>query len=192
MSYFNRFEETKRKMNNLLEGKSSSYSDTTLTDNATYSYKTQPDIGDIIGVSRGFYEHYGIYIGNNNVIHFASKESDVSLNNMIIETDLTTFLRGETEFFAIDFDKFNQGMKKAEIVDELAEVFFGMDTSKVPGLEYTLLSPEETIERAKSQIGKRDYDLSYNNCEHFAMWCKTGVKECNQFLTKPYRTSFSI
>ena len=30
------------------------------------------------------------------------------------------------------------------------------------------LSPEETIERAKSRIGEKRYHLIRNNCEHFA------------------------
>jgi len=33
---------------------------------------------------------------------------------------------------------------------------------------------EETIARAKSQIGKKGYDFLLSNCDHFAMWCKTG------------------
>ena len=28
--------------------------------------------------------------------------------------------------------------------------------------------------RAESRIGERDYDVFGNNCEHFAVWCKTG------------------
>ena len=34
--------------------------------------------------------------------------------------------------------------------------------------------PDVVIERAKSRLGERRYDLLTNNCEHFATWCKTG------------------
>ena len=33
---------------------------------------------------------------------------------------------------------------------------------------------EETLRRARSRIGERDYDFTTNNCDHFATWCKTG------------------
>ncbi len=36
------------------------------------------------------------------------------------------------------------------------------------------------LERAESRLGEREYDLFFNNCEHFANWCKTGRNECEQ------------
>gem|GEM_PF-2322864 len=34
--------------------------------------------------------------------------------------------------------------------------------------------PDETLRRARSRIGEKGYDLATNNCDHFAIWCKTG------------------
>jgi hypothetical protein len=31
-----------------------------------------------------------------------------------------------------------------------------------------------TLRRAMSRLGEQDYNLLFNNCEHFATWCKTG------------------
>lgn len=42
------------------------------------------------------------------------------------------------------------------------------------------LSPDIVILRAESQLNKAGYDLFYNNCEHFATWCKTGYKKSEQ------------
>ena len=36
-------------------------------------------------------------------------------------------------------------------------------------------SPATVIDRARSRLGERDYDLVHNNCEHFATWCKLGA-----------------
>lgn len=36
------------------------------------------------------------------------------------------------------------------------------------------------IDRAESRLGERQYDLFFNNCEHFANWCKTGDSDCEQ------------
>jgi len=35
-------------------------------------------------------------------------------------------------------------------------------------------SAEETVRRARSRIGEKDYNFITNNCDHFATWCKTG------------------
>lgn len=45
---------------------------------------------------------------------------------------------------------------------------------------YHLYSPEETVSRAKSRLGERGYNLLWNNCEHYAVWCKTGLHESHQ------------
>lgn len=34
--------------------------------------------------------------------------------------------------------------------------------------------PEETIARAMSRLGDGEYNLAFNNCQHFARWCVTG------------------
>ena len=34
--------------------------------------------------------------------------------------------------------------------------------------------PDVVVERAESRLGEQRYNLFFNNCEHFANWCKTG------------------
>jgi predicted ATPase len=45
---------------------------------------------------------------------------------------------------------------------------------------FHLYSGKETVERARSRLGEDKYNLVFNNCEHFAVWCKTGVSESSQ------------
>lgn len=40
--------------------------------------------------------------------------------------------------------------------------------------------PETVISRAESKLGEREYNAFTNNCEHFALWCKTGVSFSEQ------------
>ena len=40
--------------------------------------------------------------------------------------------------------------------------------------------PDVVVERARSRIGERDYNLLFNNCEHFTNWCKTGISDSKQ------------
>jgi hypothetical protein len=37
-----------------------------------------------------------------------------------------------------------------------------------------------TVRRAMSRIGEQNYNLLFNNCEHFATWCKTGRHRSGQ------------
>jgi Lecithin retinol acyltransferase len=40
--------------------------------------------------------------------------------------------------------------------------------------------PDEIIARAMSQLGEGNYNLIFNNCQHFARWCTTGDHESEQ------------
>jgi hypothetical protein len=42
------------------------------------------------------------------------------------------------------------------------------------------LKRSEVIKRAKSRVGEDQYNLAFNNCEHFATWCKTGQSKSSQ------------
>jgi hypothetical protein len=37
-----------------------------------------------------------------------------------------------------------------------------------------------TLRRAMSRLGEQNYNLLFNNCEHFAHWCKTGRHRSSQ------------
>ena len=36
------------------------------------------------------------------------------------------------------------------------------------------------VSRAESKLGERKYHPVTNNCEHFALWCKTGISSSEQ------------
>ena len=42
------------------------------------------------------------------------------------------------------------------------------------------LNANHVIRRAKGQVGRRGYDLVFDNCEHFACWCVVGRSESRQ------------
>ncbi len=46
---------------------------------------------------------------------------------------------------------------------------------------------DEIVERALSQLGRRGYNLLYDNCEHFARWCVTGKAHSVQVSTAAQR-----
>ena len=60
----------------------------------------------------------------------------------------------------------------------------------MPIAGYHLYSHKETVERALSRLGETDYSLFSNNCEHFAIWCRTGLsmsKQVEEFLREIVR-----
>jgi len=108
------------------------------------------------------YQHYGVYIGNGKVIHFAPFDGqEISFENGIIhETTLENFLNGR----ALQID--------ANIERKFSE--------------------QEIIQRARSRIDEKDYDLFFNNCEHFTRWCITGESVSYQVLNFPERLENTI
>ncbi|WP_411681385.1 lecithin retinol acyltransferase family protein [Clostridium thailandense] len=108
--------------------------------------------GDIVGIAGNFqgysYCHYGIYIGNNKVIHYSSTDGTMKSAEICIGDMDARFPKGQ--YFVLDF---------------------GTNAK---------FSAEDTIKRAQSRLGEKSYDLINNNCEHFAVWCKTDNAESYQ------------
>ena len=56
----------------------------------------------------------------------------------------------------------------------LEEFSRGQPLSVVPYGDGECSSPGVTLRRAMGRLGEQNYNLLFNNCEHFAHWCKTG------------------
>lgn len=44
----------------------------------------------------------------------------------------------------------------------------------------TAFIADTVVRRAESRLGEKHYNLLFNNCEHFATWCKTGMSYSQQ------------
>lgn len=131
--------------------------------------------GDVIGVSRGAYEHYAIYAGNGRVIHYAGESADFKGRISIHEAPFEEFLKNSTDYFVVSFEG-RCPVKIHALTKFISGGYFDRCNIKWKG-KY---SPEETLRRANSRIGECKYSIISNNCEHFAMWCKTGSSESTQ------------
>jgi cell wall-associated NlpC family hydrolase len=108
--------------------------------------------GDILCINRGIYKHYGIYAGNSKVIHYSAINGDFGTNISVYETSFEQFRKdGKCEIYEIP-----------------------------KNISIRQYSPEETLRRARSRLGEKSYNLLFNNCEHFALWCKTGISLSRQ------------
>lgn len=135
--------------------------------------------GDVIGVTRGIYEHYGIYAGNGKVIHYAAENGDFGTEVAIREADLERFADGDDDVFIVSFAPGGYPLKihlRQPILNDIFETIKEC-AEEAGGASFhfpTVYSPEETLRRARSRIGESRYSLLNNNCEHFAIWAKTG------------------
>lgn len=111
--------------------------------------KRKASKGDHIKVNRGLYTHHGVYISDDEVIHFTGTEDDSILDwskNEVIKTDVDYFLRG------------GQLEIKEYTDDELQDLY-----------------PVDHIAAyARACLGDKGYNLVFNNCEHFANVCTLG------------------
>ncbi len=165
--------------------------------------KKKLEAGDIIAATRlnGVYQHFAVYIGDNKVIHFAADDGDWAGKPYIHEAPFEDFLRDSDGFEILEFSETRK--RPARYDGKMPFFFFFSMLLSVPSnsiidairnAQYHLYSPEETVERAKmvaeqcAQEGSKietllnghKYNLVFNNCEHFAIWCKTGVHESRQ------------
>ncbi len=141
--------------------------------------------GDILAVTRkgGLYRHYGVYIGDNKVIHYAAENGDFSGRISIHEASLSEFQDGAMLVYVLDFPDDGELPTKRGFYGDDAKLQHYRESlffSIIRTADYHLYSPEETVERARERMGEDKYSLPFNNCEHFAIWCKTGVKESHQ------------
>lgn len=106
--------------------------------------------GAHIKVSRTTYTHHGIYCCNDEVVHYTGFSEPLKKGSIEI-TSLSDFLGTEYEFDIVSYP--------------ISEV---------------KLSPEEVMERALSRLHEDNYNIAFNNCEHFACWCITGKRKSAQ------------
>lgn len=147
------------------------------------------EFGDVIYVERGFYKHFGVYSGGRKVIHYVKDGAD-PFDGVIRETSFARFIEDDDNCHVCNFDSFGRRRDSTP-----AKIFPDATTPNVTAIDllfgakeiYDLLfgeaklySAEETVQRARSCIGKRGYNLVVHNCEHFAVWCKTGVEKSEQ------------
>lgn len=146
-----------------------------------FNKKEKAEIGDIIGVIRTFcgvtYEHYGIYIGNEEVIHFTKSQG----KNTIIKTSMKRFMENNkynNMYFILDCEPNIDYIEYPSINKYINQGPRGFG-SPIPAIirkPIEIYSPDETVSRAKQYIGEQGYNLIIKNCEHFVIWCKTGLK----------------
>ncbi|MBQ7219406.1 MAG: lecithin retinol acyltransferase family protein [Synergistaceae bacterium] len=141
----------------------------------------QPQNGDVLRVNRGLYSHYGVYVAeSNHVIHYTGANGPNDFNGIVRETTLDEFLNGSPTFSVCTFPEHPQTLTpspqgKAHSLFQLWQLIKSLKLK-----DYHLYSGDEAVARARSRLGQGGYNLALNNCEHFAVWCRTGIRDSSQ------------
>lgn len=70
--------------------------------------------------------------------------------------------------------------KPSEIIEQTSIEIFSRG-QKIYIRQYPIRYIADTvINRAQSRLGEKQYNLLFNNCEHFATWCITGESKSQQ------------
>lgn len=130
--------------------------------------------GDMIQCPRGVYSHWALYIGNEEVVHLAGADND-GINGQVDSTHLLTICGRSFRKALVKIDKF-----WSVVEGSLARKNNDKDRKFRP------LPKEEIVKNALSRLGTIGYNVLFDNCEHFAAWCRYGKKKSDQvdgFLT---------
>ena len=116
----------------------------------------EPKCGDMIRVKVGALYHFGIYVSDDEVIQFGLAPDPRALvpdaEVEVLSTDIDTFLCGG--FLEVcEFDRKERKKNR---------------------------KPKDVVEYAKSKLGTRGYSFLFNNCEHFANECISGIRSSEQ------------
>ena len=80
--------------------------------------------------------------------------------------------------FIEDHFRLRKNPGKAEVVE--GKIKFDTNEHVYVIKHTSCFDPDTVVSRAKSQRKKREYNVFTNNCEHFALWCKTGISSSDQ------------
>lgn len=124
--------------------------------------------GDLVEIKRGVgYAHWGVYIGDEQIIHLWADEDDGLTN---LETQHLFTPSGHR----FDKAKIRKDSFWKVVGDDLAYKNNDKDSKWQP------LTPGEIIHNALEKIGTVGYSILYENCEHFAKWCRYGIAKSDQ------------
>ncbi|XP_062596047.1 phospholipase A and acyltransferase 2-like [Saccostrea cucullata] len=130
--------------------------------------------GDLLEFNRGWYSHWAVYIGNEEVVHLGGIDND-GINGTLKSNHVFTIC-GKT---------FNKAVVKKEnfwkvVFDSKVEINNTKDKKCRPKPAH------EIVREALSKLGEIGYNVLWNNCEHFAAFCRYGVnwsEQANKALT---------
>ncbi|XP_060070820.1 phospholipase A and acyltransferase 3-like [Ylistrum balloti] len=129
------------------------------------------EVGDMVEFPRDFFSHWGVYIGDEKIVHLTGDESDNDPH------------AGES-FFSISGVRCDKAWVKVENFLDVAQGCLAKknndkDRSQVAAGNYPRPS-DEIMRTAYAMRGQAEYNVFFDNCEHFASYLRYGQKCSDQ------------
>ncbi|XP_076155253.1 phospholipase A and acyltransferase 4-like [Alosa pseudoharengus] len=135
--------------------------------------------GDLIEIQRGMYNHWALYVGNDEVIDFTSDNpGGISGVSASISGSVSASSTAEDNVS-------NSGMgtvRRQKLKDVVADDEWSVNNYLDGNID---VKPIRTIlEKANEQVGERKkYSLNDYNCEHFVTKLRNGIAVSRQVAT---------
>ena len=97
---------------------------------------------------------------------------------VIPETD--EFQTIEYSNTAIGFLRDNSSVPKTSRKAQVVKITYRFSKTIAYKMLHEYFNRHATLLRAQESVGEPYYNLFFNNCEHFAMWCATGISSSDQ------------
>ncbi|XP_035515372.1 lecithin retinol acyltransferase a [Morone saxatilis] len=124
--------------------------------------------GDLLEVPRTIFSHYGIYLGDNKVAHLIPDILPVLTNDKKLIGSVITNKR------LILGCIYRCATVRVDTLEDFAYGSKILVNSMDKMMKNRALSNEEVAKGAEKLIGAFPYSLLWNNCEHFATYCRYG------------------
>lgn len=132
--------------------------------------------GDAVEFRRGLYSHWGVFIGYEadqngvlrpRIVHLTSREENV------INPSSGCSVCGLTIDKAV--------IKNSDFFDVAKDCKAYKNNSK--DVKFEVKPVQDIIQYAKSKEGNTNYNVFWQNCEHFVSMCRNGVERSDQVNT---------
>ncbi|XP_069121995.1 phospholipase A and acyltransferase 1-like [Argopecten irradians] len=116
--------------------------------------------GDLIEFPRLFYKHWAVYLGDDIIIHVTPCDDED---------------RSDSRIFRSKFCGKPKVCVKIEPISNVENSSQARRNNEIDQF-HKPLDPSEIKEKAGTMVGPFDYNLFTNNCKHFAVYVRYGVK----------------
>ncbi|XP_033725571.1 phospholipase A and acyltransferase 2-like [Pecten maximus] len=126
------------------------------------------EVGDLVEFPRALYSHWGVYIGNQHIVHLTGVDGAGSMDALT-----------SGSLFSVCGVTFDKAWVK---IEDFFKVAKGCQAKRNNGKDHVCrpLHPHEIVKRAKKMVGEIGYNVLWYNCEHFAAFLRYDRKWSEQ------------
>jgi len=128
-----------------------------------YDDDMKPELGDLIEIFRGNYQHWALYIGDGDIVHLAppSEVPEAGVNSMMSVFSEKALVKQEQLWDVVGTNKW--------------QINNGLDSKYKPRAVHVI------VREARALVGQElPYCVFRGNCEHFATEMRYGKPESRQ------------